>query len=438
MQRFNLALSWFTRDQWPLLLIWSCLVVLPIGRVVEVSVMLMAIAGVYLLFKHWRSWRYLPAFKLFGIVFLLAWIPILISLVDAVRVESTARMTVNHLRFGFSGLFILHVLSTPTAHRRFLALCAWVLLFWIVDGMVQLGFGRDLFGFPAQEIRPGVYRPNALFGREGLVYGTLLTVFCALLWEHARRHWARWQIVAVAFATVLIVLLSGTRSAWISIGVLLLAYGVLLAIRHRRIPLRLSAAAIVAAAVTVTALWFGSESFAGRVNSAVGAITASTDVLSDAIGHRYWIARGAVNMIRANPVNGVGAGGFRYAFPDYAAADDPFFNMDPPFNPYHSHQLWLQILSESGIIGAAGLATLLILLVMAGVRAPAQVQRGMLPYALCLLVAFFPFNSHMAIYSSFWSQIIWWLIALYCAAYGAGQAAESRRESTLLEENKLA
>jgi O-antigen ligase len=112
--------------------------------------------------------------------------------------------------------------------------------------------------------------------------------------------------------------------------------------------------------------------------------------------------------------------------------------MDPPFNPYHSHQLWLQILSESGIIGAAGLAALLLLLVMAGLRAPAQVQRGMLPYALCLLVAFFPFNSHMAIYSSFWSQIVWWLIALYCAAYGAGLAAESRRKSTLLEENKLA
>jgi hypothetical protein len=60
---------------------------------------------------------------------------------------------------------------------------------------------------------------------------------------------------------------------------------------------------------------------------------------------------------------------------------------------------------------------------MAGVRAPARVQRWLLPYALCLLVAFFPVNSHMAIYSSFWSQIVWWLIALYCAAYGAAMAS---------------
>ncbi len=86
--------------------------------------------------------------------------------------------------------------------------------------------------------------------------------------------------------------------------------------------------------------------------------------------------------------------------------------------------------SGAAIIGAAGLAALLILLVMAGVRAPARVQRCRLPYALCLLAAYFPFNTHMAIYSAFWSQIVWWLIALYCAAYGAGPAAESRPATT--------
>jgi O-antigen ligase len=418
-------ISWIARQRLPVLLIWACLLVLPIGRVVEVPVMLMAIAGLYLLFKNWQSWWHNPAFKLFAGVFLLAWIPILVSLLDAVHPQSTARMSVNHLRFAFSGIFILHVLSTSAAHQRFLALSAWVLLFWVVDGLVQLSFGRDLFGFPTPEIMPGVERLNALFGRKGLVYGTVLAVFCPLLWEHARRHWARWQLVAVVFVTVLIVLLGGTRSAWITIGVLLLAYGVLLSIRYRRISLRLSAAAILAAAVMVSALWFGSEQFAARINTAVGAITGSTDTLSDAIGHRYWIARGAVNIIRANPVNGVGAGGFRYAFPAYAAEGDPFVNADPPISPYHSHNLWLEILSESGLVGALGLCALLTLLLVAGIRAPASARRLMLPYALCLLAAYFPFNTHMAIYSAFWSQIVWWLIALYCAAYGAGLAAES-------------
>jgi len=416
MDRPALNFSWIHRQLLPVLLVWACLLVLPIGRVVEVPVMLMAIAGLTLLFRHRQSWRHDPAFKLFACVFLLAWIPILFSLVDAVRPENTIRMSVNHLRFGFSGIFILHVLSTPEAHRRFLTLCAWLLLFWVVDGIVQMGAGRDLFGFAA----PVAGRINALFGHEGLVYGIVLAVLCPLLWEHAARHWSRWQVAAVVIATVIVILAAGTRSAWITVIVIVLAYGLLVWRRRRRFPLPSFAVVLAGAVLSVAALWAGSERFASRLDDAVGAFTGSTVIMKDAIGHRLWIWRGAVNMIEANPLNGVGAGGFRYAFAAYAAEGDPFVSANPPINPNHSHNLWLEILSETGIVGALGLFVLLSLLLLAGIRAPASARRIMLPYALCLLGAYFPFNSHMAIYSSFWSQIVWWVIALYCAAYGAG------------------
>jgi O-antigen ligase len=422
MLRLEAMKSWFTWDQWPLLLIWSCLVVLPIGRVVEIPVMVMALGGLYLLVKHWRTWRFEPAFRLFGTVFLLAWIPIVVSLVDAVRVESTAMMTVNHLRFGLGGLFVLYCLSTPEAHRRFLTLCAWLLLFWVIDGIVQIALGRDLFGFAV----PPSNRVNALFGDEGLVYGTVVSVFCPLLWEHAARHWARWQVVAIVIATVLVVIAAGARSAWITIIVLLFVYGLLIWRRHEVFPARIFALALTGAALIVAALWVGSERFTNRVESALGAFSGSTAIAKDAIGHRVWIWRGAANMIAANPLNGVGAGGFRYAFRAYAAENDPFINQDPPFEAFHSHQLWIEILSESGIVGALGLFILLTLLLISGIRAPPAARRMMLPYGMCLLAAYFPFNSHMAIYSSFWSQIVWWLIAIYCAAYGAALSPNGR------------
>ncbi|TFG87925.1 MAG: hypothetical protein E4H18_03130 [Hyphomicrobiales bacterium] len=186
MDSFTVKLFWKDRQQLAVLLVWACLVALPIGRAVEVPVMLMALAGLYLLVKHWHSWRANPAFRLFACVFLLAWIPILISLVDAVRPQSTTMMSVNHLRFAFSGIFILHVLSTPLAHRRFPALCAWLLLFWLADGMIQMAAGRDLFGFAA----------------------------------------------AVVIATVIVILAAGARSAWITVTVVMLAYCVVL--WHRR------------------------------------------------------------------------------------------------------------------------------------------------------------------------------------------------------------
>jgi O-antigen ligase len=425
MERPALNVSLINRQQLAVLLIWACLLVLPIGRVVEVPVMLMAIAGLYLLVKHWRSWCHSQAFKLFACAFLLAWIPILISLVDAVRPQSTTMMSVNHLRFGFSGIFILHVLSTPEAHRRFLTLCAWLLLFWVVDGTVQMAVGWDLFGFAV----PAAGRINALFG-EGLVYGILLAVLCPLLWEHAARHWSRWQVAAVVIATVIAVLAAGTRSAWITVIVILLAYGILLLRRGQRFPLAFVAVVLAGAVFSVAALWTGSERFANRLENAVGAFTGSTSITQSSIDHRLWIWRGAVNMIEANPVNGVGAGGFRYAFPAYAVEGDPFVNADPPISPSHTHQLWLEMLAESGIVGALGLFVLLTLLLVTGIRAPASARRIMLPYALCLLAAYFPFNTHMAIYSAFWSQIVWWLIALYCAAYGAGLAGNVPQDET--------
>ena len=183
----------------------------------------------------------------------------------------------------------------------------------------------------------------------------------------------------------------------------------------------LAAGVCVAVAVVFTVLWASSERFAYRVENAVGAFTGATPLEGDSIGHRGWIWRGAGNMIEDNALNGVGAGGFRYAFPDYVADGDPYYYGDPPINPSHSHQLWLEMLSETGMVGALGLLALLALLVMAAVRAPPGARRIMLPYGLCLLAAYFPFNTHMSIYSSFWSQIVWWLIALYCAAYGAGR-----------------
>jgi O-antigen ligase len=413
------------RQQLAVLPVWACLLVLPIGRVVEVPVMLMAIAGLYLFVKHWRSWRHNPAFKLFAWVFLLAWIPILISLPDAVRPQSTTMMSVNHLRFAFSGIYILHVLSTAQAQRLFLSLCAWLLLFWVVDGIVQLALGWDLLGFPIHASG----RINALFG-ESLIYGTLLSVMCPLLWEHAARHWSRWQVAAVVTATVIAVLAAGTRSAWITVIVILLVYGVLFVRRGQRFPVGFVAAVLAGAVFSVAALWTISEPFSSRLENAVGAFTGATAVTADAIGHRLWIWRGAVNMIEANPLNGVGAGGFRYAFPAYAAEGDPFVNADPPISPFHTHQLWLETLAESGIVGALGLFALLTLLLVTGLRAPASARPIMLPYALCLLAAYFPFNTHMAIYSSFWSQIVWWLIALYCAAYGAGLAGTAPPHKT--------
>ncbi|MDX1433654.1 MAG: O-antigen ligase family protein [Gammaproteobacteria bacterium] len=404
----------------PAALIAACLLVLPFGRVVEGPVALMAIAGLYLLASERRALLSRPAVRLFGAVFLAAWAPMVISLMDAVNPEHTGITVLNHLRFYLGGLFVLHVLARADDHRWLLRVCAWVLAVWVVDALVQIAFGRDLLGYAASG-----GRINALFGDRNPAFSLTLAALCPLLWEHARRHWPAWLAALTVIATVAVVLVAETRSAWINVAVILAAYAVLLAPRARLGTARLLAVLAVALLVGGAALYHLSDRFAGRIEQTTAALSGQIDTGADAIGHRLWIWKGALDMIGDHPVNGVGARGFRYAFAEHAAADDPYINRDTPVVPTHSHQLWLETLAETGIIGLAGLVLLLWLLARAAWRADPPTRSVMLPYGLCLLAAYFPFNTHMAIYSSFWSQIVWWLIALYCAASGVADAPRS-------------
>ena len=399
----------------PVALVWSCLLLLPFGRLVEIPVALMAVLGAILLIRHWRDWSTRPQFSLFTALFLLLWLPMLISLVDALYPPRTLEVCVNHLRFYFAGLFILHCLALGEAHDRLLRACAWLIALWVADALIQWIVGKNLLGY---EIPHG--RINGIFGEHRLGLSTTLAVLCPLWWEHARRHWPTWAALAAVVATVMVVLAAGTRSAWINIVVLMVAYGALIWWRRRRVPLRGVALASVALVLGGLLLFYTSERFAERIDRTVAAFTGEAHPVKDPIGHRAWIWKGALRMFRANPVNGVGARGFRYAYAEHASEDDPYLKLEPPILPTHSHNMWLEVLSETGTIGALGLALLFALLVVTGVRVERATQRAMLPYALCLLAALFPFNTHLAIYSSFSSQILWWLIALYVAAYGGG------------------
>ena len=130
-------------------------------------------------------------------------------------------------------------------------------------------------------------------------------------------------------------------------------------------------------------------------------------------------------MIKDNPLNGVGARGFRYAFDSYAEPDDPYLKQDQSNVPTHSHQLLIEIAAETGLFGLVGFILMGILLVRAAILATYPERICILPYAACVGAAYFPLNTHLAIYSAYWSQIVWYLIALYCAAPAGGTHANA-------------
>ena len=83
--------------------------------------------------------------------------------------------------------------------------------------------------------------------------------------------------------------------------------------------------------------------------------------------------RTAMRMLLENPVNGVGARGFRYAYADHSAPED--MHVEPgstAIGAAHPHQLLLELASETGLLGLAGWLVAMVLLFRLWHRAEAQ------------------------------------------------------------------
>jgi O-antigen ligase len=125
----------------------------------------------------------------------------------------------------------------------------------------------------------------------------------------------------------------------------------------------------------------------------------------------------AYKMFLDNPVNGVGVRSFRYAYPEYASANDPFVDFSLPKEEQegqtHAHQVVLEFASETGLFGLVGYAILLWYIYIKWLPLAARSQ-AMIPlgYLVSLVVIFFPLNTHQAFFSSHWGQIVWMIIAL--------------------------
>ena len=118
-------------------------------------------------------------------------------------------------------------------------------------------------------------------------------------------------------------------------------------------------------------------------------------------------------MIQAHPVLGVGVRGFRYAYPAYADPGDTFVDTSSDEGASHAHQIVLEVLSETGVIGLLFWVAGAAFAIRAWRRADAPARERALAPALALAAMCFPLNTHLAFYSAWWGLLFWWLLSLY-------------------------
>ena len=117
--------------------------------------------------------------------------------------------------------------------------------------------------------------------------------------------------------------------------------------RRRRVLAWLPQAAAVGAivmAIVIGLLWLGPDSVASRL--AQGELTGTGQSGQNFYGSRGWIWRDTWTMIAARPLLGAGLGAYRTAFPIYTQSDGFYL-------VHQSHNDYLQILADAGIVGGA-------------------------------------------------------------------------------------
>ena len=244
-----------------------------------------------------------------------------------------------------------------------------------------------------------------------------------------------WTLAAIAIGIV--VLLAGARASWVTFGIVVLASGwQQFGVKRAALVFGLGGllGLLLALAATLQhgpcaaddGVCHALDALEQRISRTGSALAGDSEGLDHALSGRIWIWRTAMAMTAAHPVNGVGVRGFREAYREHASPEDPWLVDDEHGAGYHAHQIVLEVLSETGLIGLFLWLTGVALAIRAWATSPDAARDRARAPALALLATVFPLNTHLAFYSTFWGGLTLLLAALYAGSLLA-MAGERRR-----------
>jgi O-antigen ligase len=399
------------RAEWPSWAAVSFIALLPFGRLSEIPLSLFAVSLIFLLRSESHRLLIKQASVFVIPLFLCFWLPMLLSSPDSMLPQKSWLQSLAALRFLAAALAMAALLHTPSSRWRVLRWTAYLLVFWALDGFVQLLTGNDLFGIA---MHPD--RLNALFLEKYQFYGPTLAMLSPLLLEYARREWPSWAW-ALSFTLILgAVMISGMRSGWLSMGIVLATYFLLMLKRENR-DLRRTMLTVPVLAVLITAMsYFASPLFQERLELTRAVYDGTGEAIDYASSERLPIFNTAIEMYKNHPVNGVGVRAFPTAYLIYAQEDDIHIaKSGGRTGATHAHNVVLEVASDTGSIGLLGLLAGLILTIRYWRKSSPSQRQDAFPFALSLVLILFPLNSHFAIFGTYTSSLIWFLIGLWAA-----------------------
>jgi len=351
-----------------------------------------------------------PALRVALAGFAAFWLAQLLSVIGSVQPQRVLTESLVDLRYLPWLLFAVATLADPQRVRRCLLGLAAIVGLWTFDGLLQAASGWSLGGAATAD------RLSGIFGADNLKLGPSLASLAPFLLVPlaARRGWAGLAIGALVVGIV--VLLAGARAAWISYA-LVCAWLLWRQAGGRWRGAMVLATAAMAGLLMVLLAAQLSPRFEERLARTGAALSGDAAGLDHALSFRLPIWRAAWGMFLDHPLTGVGVRGYRHAYAEHVGEDDIWLQ-DDGTGAFHAHQIVLELLSETGLVGLALWLAAAVWAWRAGRRLAPAARARMAPAGLALFVTVFPLNTHFAFYSSYWGLVLFLLLGLYAGLLG--------------------
>ena len=341
----------------------------------ETFLFLLFIFFLYFLFKEKRY--YLFDNKLFKI-FLIFWIYLVTISVFAPEKLISLKSSFFYVRFGIYTISILYFLNSVKEHLNIIYLLyKYTLIFVILDSTIQIFYGSDIFGFKPNSI--DLMRISGPFGDKfvlGSFLQKILPIFIYFILKNNEKlnkiKWVDLVIIALSFV---IIYRSGDRAA---LGLILL-FSLIFFVIYKTFRKKILLVSLIFLIVSTVFTFQNPKIFKRVFVDTIGQFKGKyydkfleedlsetkLDFMIFSFHHQTHYTT-AFRMFLDKPIQGHGLKMFRYKCKEFAfrpqkKVTSSFGNSEEYYGcSTHPHNTYMQLLSETGIIGFFFIFTLFI------------------------------------------------------------------------------
>lgn len=372
----------------------------PFSGISRVPLFVLTGIGVWICLRD-KEKIYRTSFYQLGIISLLFLIPGLISFWNTYSPEKTAYFVfIIMVCFYFSGVAIISTIWNDVCFKLLTAIISITSCLWVIDAIYELCVGKDMLGIP-------VMPSGRLSGpfSDSTHLGVLLVVLLPVTLSWLEKY--NW-ILTLTYLTglVFVLIFADVRTDLVTFMIAVPLY--YMWTRRGRFTLLFILLPIILSVAGISFLIAQARPYNVSSVKSVEKLIDSSFSYKQAdkfLSGRLDIWMTAWNMTKENPVTGVGAKAFNYAFEEYEASDQ-YNVVDGKGGAYHAHHPWVSMVAEKGIVGLFGFIGVIVLMFSITTRNSGWAKFHTYPWLLSFVLLINPLNSMPILFKTWWFPIV--------------------------------